>query len=84
MGTMQWPSTVPTKDRARSGFRSSAPGMGGQALGTAVLPAPLGLSGAGVRVSARVSLRPGSKEDTELSCTHVRAKLASATRHAPP
>lgn len=32
-----------------------------------------------MRVSARVSLRPGSKEDTELSCTHVKAKLASAT-----
>lgn len=42
------------------------------------------VEGWGMRVSARVSLRPGSKEDTELSCTHVSAKLASATPHLPP
>lgn len=41
------------------------------------------VKGWGLRVSARVSLRPRSKEDTELSCTHVRAKLASATPHVP-
>lgn len=33
------------------------------------------VEGWGVCFSAGVSLRPGSKEDTELSCTRVRAKL---------
>lgn len=43
MRTMQLPSILPTRDKAWPGCRSSTLGMARQALGMAVLPAPLWL-----------------------------------------
>lgn len=42
-GTVQLPSILPTRDKVWSGVRSSTPGVARQALGIAVLPAPLWL-----------------------------------------
>lgn len=43
MRTMRWPSTLPTRDKVWPGCGSSTLGMARQALGMAVLPAPLRL-----------------------------------------
>lgn len=86
-------------DKAWSGFRSSTPGTATAGTGESSPPTPTmalgggrgrgwrgggGGGGAGRgRASAGVSLGPGSKEDTELSYTWGRAKLASATPPHP-
>lgn len=88
-GTLQVSPTLSTWDKAWSGFRSSAPRTATAGTGESGPPGPhhgsrgqtWEMVGRGVRggASAGVSLRPGSKEDTELSYTWVRAKLATAT-----
>lgn len=81
--TLQSPSILPTRGKARAGFRSSTPGTAMAGTGHSDPPRPhsgsRGLVWKDGQLGIYGSLRPGSKEDTELSCTHVRAKLATAT-----
>lgn len=81
--TLQSPSILPTRGKARAGFRSSTPGTAMAGTGHSDPPRPhsgsRGLVWKDGQLGIYGSLRPGSKEDTELSCTHVRAKLAAAT-----
>lgn len=84
--TLQLPSILPTRGKARAGFRSSTPGNGHGghwAQRSSQPPGSRRLVWKGGRLGIYGSLRPGSKEDTELSCTHVRAKLATATPPTP-
>lgn len=85
--TLQLPSILPTRGKARAGFRSSTPGTAVAGTGYSDPPRPhsgsRGLVWKDGQLGIYGSLRPGSKEDTELSCTHVRAKLATATPRPP-
>lgn len=81
--TLQSPSILPTRGKARAGFRSSTPGTAMAGTGHSDPPRPhsgsRGLVWKDGQLGIYGSLRPGSKEDTELA-----APMSELSLQLPP